>query len=138
MQVIPFESWHIQQIIPQDAQRVPSEHEAALLESSYGLAWTGFSDRPIACAGVVELWPGRAYAWALLDKSAGKHFIAITRAIRDKLNALPYRRIEMAVDEHFEQGHRWAKMLGFNRETTTPMRAYNPDGGNCHLYARIR
>ena len=42
----------------------------------------------------------------------------------------------MTVDCEFEQGHRWAKMLGFTMEAER-MRAYRPDGGDVALYARV-
>jgi hypothetical protein len=47
----------------------------------------------------------------------------------------PYKRIETSVATDFEQGHRWAQMLGFKNEGT--MRCFTPQGMDCDLYARI-
>lgn len=97
-----------------------------------------FHGEPVACAGVVEMWPNRGHAWALLGDNAGPHMIAITRAIRAFLDALPLRRVEMAVDPDFPAALRWARMLGFECETPSPMRAYCPDGRGAYLFARVR
>lgn len=90
----------------------------------------------VACAGVIPQWPGRAVAWALIGKEAGPHFIGIHRAVQRALDMHAFRRIETGVVCDFEEGHRWAKMLGFVREGR--MRAYTPDGRDCDLYALVR
>lgn len=111
----------------------------AALESPFGEAWTALVDaRPVACAGLVEVWEGRAYAWALLAEDAGPHMLAVTREIRSRIALAPFRRIEMAVAAGFTAGCRWAGMLGFICETPQPMRAYLPDGRDAWLYARVR
>lgn len=92
---------------------------------------------PVAAGGLVELWEGRAHAWALLGKQAKHHLLPITRAIRKRLASVPFRRIEMAVDAGFPQAIHWADMLGFECETPEPMRAYSPDGRACYLFARV-
>lgn len=107
------------------------------LAMPYGLSWTALDgDEPICCAGVVEVWEGRAYAWALLSEYAGPHLLTLTRVIRSRLASLRYRRVEMAVDAGFDAGCRWAKMLGFRLETPAPMRGYLPNGRSAWLYAR--
>ena len=91
----------------------------------------------MACAGLVEVWEGRAYAWAILSDNAGPYMLPLTREIRSKLAAAPFRRIEMAVDADFDAGARWAEMLGFRCETPAPMAAYLPNGRAAYLYARV-
>lgn len=93
--------------------------------------------KPIAAGGLVELWKGRAHAWALLGKEAKDHLLPITRAIRKHLARVPYKRVEMAVDAGFPQAIHWAFMLGFECETPEPMRAYSPEGRACYLFARV-
>lgn len=137
--VAPFEAKHLSMMVPQPRQKLPPDEHREALESPFGYAWTGFvDDRPVACAGVVELWRDRGQAWALLDVTAGRHMMRITRAIRHQLDALPFRRIEMAVDVDFPEAIRWALLLGFNLETPQPMKAYTPDGRACYQFARIR
>lgn len=138
MIVVPFEPSHALAMDVQPAQRM-SEFSPEALAAPAGDAWTGMVDgRPVACAGLVEVWAGRAYAWALLAAYAGPHMVSITRAIRCRLARSPYRRVEMAVDAGFSAGARWAELLGFERETPMPMRKYLPNGRDAWLYARTK
>ena len=114
------------------------EVTADALAGAYGTAWSAFVDGvPIACAGVVEVWAGRAYAWALLADRAGPHLLWLTREIRFRLDSLALRRVEMAVDAGFGAGARWARMLGFVCETPEPARCYLPNGRDAWLFARV-
>lgn len=92
----------------------------------------------IFIGGVVPMWQGRAAVWSLVSTYAGSDMLRIHRKVRQKLNDFneKYRRLEMTVDVGFTQGHRWAKMLGF--EVEGYMRAYRPDGGDMLMYSRIR
>jgi len=136
MIVVPFEALHLRMIRVQPSQIAEYAHADAL-DSPTGLAWTAFADgEPLACAGLVEVWEGRAYAWAILSVDAGRYMLALTRGIRSRLAAAPFRRIEMAVDAGFAAGARWAQLLGFRCETPEPMTAYLPNGRAAYLYAR--
>lgn len=133
VEVIPFERHHARLIVPQQAQ----EAEAALqIEAPDGPAWTAVVDGlPVACAGFVPVWIGRAYAWALLGADVGPHLLAVTRAIRCRLASSGFRRVEMAVDCEFANGRQWARMLGFECEGLA--RAYLPNGRDAWIYARV-
>lgn len=133
VEVIPFERHHARLIVPQPAQ----EAEAALqVEAPDGPAWTAVVDGlPVACAGFVPVWVGRAYAWALLGADVGPHLLAVTRAIRCRLACSGFRRVEMAVDCEFANGRQWARMLGFECEGLA--RAYLPNGRDAWIYARV-
>lgn len=131
MTIIPFEPHHAALIRPQDAQSADNAGGAAA-----GEGWTAVHDgAPVACFGVVLMWEGRGYCWALLDRDAGPHMLALTRAIRSLIAAAGLRRIEMAVDASFEAGRRWAGLLGFEPECLA--RGYFPDGRDAWLYARV-
>lgn len=133
VEVVDFEQAHIRLIRPQSAQQEETEIQQ---EAPEGQAWTALVDgRPIACAGFVLVWEGRAYAWALIDKDAGPYMLQITRVIRKHLAASGFRRVEMAVDRSFADGRRWAQMLGFECEGLA--RAYLPNGHDAWIYARI-
>lgn len=126
---------HLAQIRPQAAQ----SFEAAVqgLAVPPGDGWAAVvAGQTVAAAGLIELWPGRAYAWALLDRDAGQHMVGIVRAIRSRLDAACLRRIEMAVDAEFKPGARFAELLGFHLESRA--RAYFPNGGEGLVYVRIR
>ncbi len=136
MNIVPLCKEHLLALDVQPAQASEYAHADALT-SPIGLAWTAFrDDHPIACAGLVEVWEGRAYAWAILSRDARKYLRPLTREIRSRLAVAPFRRIEMAVDAHFAAGAKWARMLGFKCETPEPMQAYLPNGRPAYLYAR--
>ena len=135
LRIAAFEPAHVAQIAPQSAQL--GEVNAATTAAEYGTAWTAFAaGAPVCSAGLVEVWQGRAYAWALLSESAGRYMLPLTREIRSRLSASGFARVEMAVDADFDAGRRWAEMLGFTLETPQPMRNYLPNGRDAYLYAR--
>ncbi len=102
-----------------------------------GPAFAGMQDGTVCgCAGIVMLSAGRGHAWALLGTAAPAGFVAVHRAVAAFLDRQRLRRIETAVDSDFAAGHRWARMLGFEREGR--MRAYGLDGRDADLYARVR
>lgn len=139
IQIVPFEPEHADAMDVQIAQRMTPEERQQAMGESFGDAWTAMADgEPVACAGLVPVWFGRAYAWALLSESAGAHMVAITRAVRRALDMGEFRRVEMAVRAGFAEGERWARLLGFVLETPDPMRAYMPDGSDAYLYSRVR
>ena len=134
MIVVPLDAEHLRQIRPQAAQVGEVEAQRDLLP--VGAAWAAVVEgRAVACPGLVEVWPGRAYAWALLDRDAGRHMLALTRAIRSRLQTATWRRVEMAVDAEFAPGSRFAEMLGFERECRA--RAYFPNGHDAYIYVRV-
>lgn len=133
MMVVEFKPEHLHALDVQPAQR--DWYEAAV--PGFTRAWTAIADKPMACAGVIELWPQRGYLWALLDRNVGPQMLALTRAIRAGLDGLGFRRLEMTVDADFPAGIRWARMLGFHCETPEPMRAFTPAGRDCYLFARV-
>jgi hypothetical protein len=140
MDVVPFRAEHIEGLDLQDAQVYLGEWitpERAVMMEGFP-SFTGLADGAIlGFAGVIPAWGHRSIAWAILSRRACKYMVPITRATRAFLDQLQCRRIEAAVDVGFEPGHRWIQMLGFGLETPIA-RAYNPLGGDCSLYARVR
>jgi RimJ/RimL family protein N-acetyltransferase len=140
MDVVPFETVHLETIMLQPAQQhffsyFNSEYAEALKLS--GPAFTGIHEGCIlGCAGLVKQWENRAIAWALLSSDIGNEFVRIHRAVDRFLNLTDFDRVEAHVDADFEQGHRWIKMLGFKEEGY--MKRFNPNGGDAVLYARLK
>lgn len=138
--IVPFAPTHLESLALQPSQVGFSKY----FDPTYGPAlqsggpcFTGVEDKEvIGCAGVIRQWDNRAIAWALLSAHCGKNFPRIHKAVSRFLDSTEFRRIEAFVDVDFEQGHRWVNMLGFEREGY--MRAFNPDGRDAVLYARIR
>lgn len=140
MEVVPFKSEHFYAIEPQVAQNYVRElvSKAHVKALEQGGSFTCMHEgKPVCCHGWMEVFPHRAIAWAYLDKSAGKHLAKITRIGRAMMEGLKYNRIEMEVDCEFEAGHRWAKMLGFQKEVDR-MVGYRLDGGDSSIYTRMQ
>lgn len=143
MIVTAFRPVHLARLRLQPAQAALS---AEFLKPGYtdmlragGPCFTGMVDgQVIACAGVAEVWQGRALAWALVGEAAGRNMVALHRAVAGFLMQAPYRRIEATVDAGFDAAHRWIKLLGFQCETPDGMRQYNPNGGDAFLYSRTK
>jgi len=88
----------------------------------------------IACAGVVEIWTGRAQVWSLLSDRMPRYRKSIHRAVRTFLLGYRVRRLECVVDPRHEAALRWATRLGFHVEHLMPQ--YNPDGSDQLMLVR--
>lgn len=143
IQIVAFKAAHLQWLELQAAQAYLSadlaKPEHGILVERAGQGFTAMDgDTVIACAGVAEVWNGRAVAWAFISKDAGRHMMSIHRAVAGFLSASRFRRIEAWVDEGFEPGMRWMALLGFTQETALPMQGFRPDGGACFLFSRVK
>lgn len=108
----------------------------ALQSREGSMAYTALEgDEVLACGGIIDVWPGRGLGWMFLSQNAGRRMLSITRAVKRAIEAYPLRRIEITVDDGFENGHQWARMLGFRLETPEPMKGYMPDGRAAFQYA---
>lgn len=140
MIVAPFKREHLDILELQQAQAwirpmFNTKEYRDAIEGS-GPCFTGFHDGEVlGCAGIVHVWEGRAYAWALMSAIAGRHFISVFRAISRFLELQSIKRIEAVVQSDFEQGHRMIKMLGFSFEGE--LKAYLPNGADCAIYGRV-
>lgn len=138
--IVPMKPEHMLNLQLQPAQRVFSEiardpgYVQSLIDSGHAYSLVD-GDEVFACAGILPQWPGRSTCWALLGEVAGRRMVELHRAVLRSFEMHPARRIETTVFTGFEEGHRWARMLGFEREGR--MRAYAPGGEDCDLYARI-
>jgi len=85
------------------------------------------------------MWQGRGVAWALMSpRVPTSDFVRITRMVRRtlaKAQADGFRRIEASVDCEFENGHRWVKALGFERESL--LQKFSPEGRDHIGYVRL-
>ena len=143
MKIVRFLAVHLAALELQDAQTFfrsefgNPNYGAALEQSPH--AFTAIEgDTVLCCAGVHEVWDGRAVAWALMSKHAGAHLRTIHRAAKGFIEQSPWRRVEAMVESGFEPGHRWARMLGFSCETPDAMRGYSPTGVDFYLYSKVK
>ncbi|MEH6358831.1 MAG: hypothetical protein V7745_07565 [Pseudomonadales bacterium] len=142
IELVDFKAEHFKEMDLQEGQRylsswVSDAHAKSLEDQNW--SYSALDDGvPVCSAGVVEMWQGRGIAWAYVSGIVTpRKFITVHRMIDRFLNGCYLHRIEMTVDCEFDEGHRWAKMLGFDLEAER-MVAYRPDGGDCALYARTR
>lgn len=119
-----------------DAAILLSPEAADVINSTVAVsAWLGA--RCVGAAGIIEIWPGRATAWALLSKQAAPYMLQATRQVRSVLEMHKTNRIEATVLCDYEMGHKWIRLLGFELEATR-MKSYYPNGADVSLYARVR
>lgn len=141
MKIIPFKKAHLDKMIVQEHQKgyvfletsemfdqLAGEDSFSAIDDD-GTVW--------GCAGLVRITQTRGVAWAYLAQDMNARMITVTRAIKRYFEMSDLIRIEMQVDCEFPQGHRWAKMLGFEKECER-MRAFTPDLRDCALYAKVR
>lgn len=98
-------------------------------------AWTAWDGKTcLGVGGYAEHWPGRIGLWAFLSEDAGPRMVGLTRIVASNLDRLRDTRIEATTVTTFAPGHRWLRLLGFEREGT--MRRY-AHGLDYDLYARV-
>lgn len=137
-EIVPLTQELLEQIDVQQAQAKDAAVHSLRMPNSVMSGAAIVAGRPVAAAGIQEMWPGRGHAWALLGRDAGPHLLDVTRATRRALDCAPFRRVEITVDKDFHAAIRWAILLGFRLETPRPMRGYTPDGRACYLFARVK
>jgi hypothetical protein len=132
---------HIKYIAPQDGQ---AETQLAYMqpdmqhvfENEFTLsAWAG--SKCVGAAGLIQIMPHYAVAWAFIAKGAGPHMLEAVRAMTRVLDKSNFERIEMRVDRNFHKGHKLARLLGFRVEAPKMGKsgAFKEDET---LYARVR
>lgn len=137
----PFQPGHLRYVTPQKAQR--SEHAALLASDTPDIlgqhfALTGWDGvHCVGCAGLVRVYPHKALAWALLSKKAGKHMLHIARKVRHVIDASPYKRVELNVVADHRAGHRFAQLIGAQRDSGV-LRAHGAYGGDEVMYSIVK
>jgi RimJ/RimL family protein N-acetyltransferase len=139
--VVPFEAEHIFRMDLQEAQEWIKERlvlsQLRNLENEWAIT-VMVDGEPIACAGPIVYWPGRALLWSFISRRVDQsNFLKIHRRAKAFIAELPFRRLEANVDVNFEAGHRWVNALGFELEAPR-MKAFYIDGRDCSLYAKIK
>lgn len=139
MKIEPFKPEHLLAMSLLDSQPFI---KAGLSDPSYATAlaehgaYTAVEgERVLGCGGLVQVWPGRFQAWAVLDKNIGPHQMTKIHRAVSRFLALQTGRVEAVVATGFAPGHRWVRLLGFTRETEV-MRGWLPGGGDAIQYAR--
>ncbi len=132
---------HMRLIAPQEGDKynqlmyVTPEYADILADNFSLSAWDG--SKCIGAAGIIYINKFRSIAWALLGRDSGKHMLTLTRKVREIIHSHPSPRIEILVDYDFKEGHRWAKLMGFEVEAPR-MQKHGFFGNDETLYARIK
>jgi len=135
--IVPFRRWHLEWLGPEaEGGDFKLPWEAAQQLENSKLCWTGLYDgQPIVCGGVAQIFSHRHQAWMLLDMRTGRHMLWITKQVSAYLQKIR-GRIEFSVRADFEQGQRWAKLLGFEVEAPL-LKQYGHDKADHVGYVRI-
>jgi hypothetical protein len=137
--VVPFQPWHAIWLTLQRSQ----QDLASTLTLEYGHSlrlsgpcYTAFAGGTvIACAGVVEIWKGRAQVWSLLSDQFPVYRKAIHKAVKTFLRDYRMRRLECVIDPNNPAARRWAEHLGFEFEGY--MYGYTPNGETQMMLVRL-
>lgn len=126
-------------LTPHEAQAKQAEltpdNLLALLRSGPAW-WVRWNGRLVALGGLSVMWQGRAAVWGYLGGDAGPAMVCMTREVEKQLRAfaMDFPRIEAYVQRNHEAGHRWIRMLGFQKEGV--MRKFANDHDYV-MYARV-
>jgi hypothetical protein len=139
--IVPFKAQHMVDFEVQSMQAaeasILTQQEAMALENT--TAYSLFEEgRILACFGMIEVWAGRSIGWSYVSQHIGRRYVKLHRAALRVIDMCEWRRLETYVDVDFAEGHRWARMLGFQLEIDR-MRNFRPYGmGDSAMYVRIR
>lgn len=142
MRLEPLTAAHVRALCPQDAQSDLSIEDRVglcMAQAEAGLAYAVMDGDDVACVGGVLCdagWPGRGVVWSIVAEGARMH--GLTRIVRVWLDGLPLPRLELYVDATFLPGCKWARLLGFELETPTPMRKFLPNGSDAYMFGRVQ
>lgn len=105
-----------------------------------GSAYACINDGMVkALGGLADQGDGRSLVWALISKHlTGFEFVGFTKKCKQIVDEADKRRLEIIVKDGFDQGHRWAKMLGFRCETPDGMVNWFENNTKAYLYARAK
>lgn len=109
------------------------------MQSKLGTAITAYLyGRPAACFGLVNLWPGVAEMWLLIEERARKFGKTLTRGaigFRDyAVITHNLHRLQITVRCDDIRAVAWAETIGFQKECR--MKGYGPDQADFYLFAR--
>ena len=140
MRLVQYESSHLDSLDNLGCQEFLRPHVGLLKDVGYENLGPAFSvvidGKVIGAAGLIEMTKYRANTWALFSRTdLPQQFVAIHRATCKFLNEQSYKRIDAQVSFYDTHGHKWARMLGFQREVFCRAWAM-PDGSSVSEYVR--
>lgn len=140
LNTIPFKAEHARAMRVQPRQAawrdaVPDAHFKALeLHASVTIV---DGEEVLMCGGSIEVWPGRKVVWALMADGIKHRMLVCARITRRFLNAQFTGRLELDVERDHLEGHRFAQLLGFEKETDR-LRSFYTGGLDGTMYVRVK
>lgn len=125
LEVVPLRLKHLEELGHPDPACLGPHSQAGLRDG-----------KCVAAAGITEAWSGRGYAWFFENGLTKREWVEVTRLIRKALQSFDLRRIEAAVYDGHDAGHKWALKLGFHLESVCPR--YMPNGETGRLYVKFK
>ena len=110
----------------------------AILKAGKAMAWVDTARAEVlAVGGYIVRCEGVAWVWFLPSVRGSRMLLRMTRFFKRWVASLDGGiRVEAHVLADFQEGNRWARMLGMERETEEPIELW--DGRrNYHLWSRI-
>jgi len=117
----PFEPNDYEMYQGREFMQMPYALYPDLLARS-GPALTAVLDgAPVACGGLVRVWPGTAEGWMKVSPSATAvstmlFHRKVRQALRFYAELYNLHRVQTYIDPHYPLFHRWARALGFEQE----------------------
>ena len=141
MELVPFRPEHLAQIrlTERDMDLMMGINPLPMLQA--GPAFTLLNEKSVlGIGGIAMLWRGVGEAWVIASPEVQQNPIIFHRTIKKMLHIISdnmkLHRVQAAVMESFERGHKWIKLFGFKEEGK--MEGYGPNGENFIRYARTR
>lgn len=142
---VPFKSWHGIMILNSGDKWSPDGDPSSYFKPSVlrhlegQFSWTTLADGvPVACGGVMTIFPRHFSAWVFLDiAKSRRHMLVITRHVKWGLDQLHDCRVSASTPVDFAEGRRWLEMLGFVVETPF-LEKFGPNGADHVGYKLIK
>jgi hypothetical protein len=141
---VPFHSAHVAVMQLPEKTFLPASKGIDLqtmieAQAKLGQAITVYlHGRPVACFGNVELWPGVAELWSLIEDRARKYALTLTKVGKIYVDYVALsrnaHRLQITVRSGDIRAVRWAGALGFEQECL--MKRYGPDQSDFYLFSR--
>lgn len=117
--IVAFNLEHLQSFDPKsDFEDLERDMSRNILNNSMLILSLIWEEKTLAIVGVTQFRTGVGELWLLpsvnVDKVKFTFFKKIKNLINYVFNSLNFHRLEIAIDNEWEHGKKWARKLGFN------------------------
>jgi hypothetical protein len=141
MELVEYQPWHYEYLVGTTTQGILMGSEIIqMFGAAYYIKGDTFSakhnNKLIGCAGIIEMWPGVAEAWAALtdDIRMCPFFLhrKTYRIMKELINRNKYHRLQANISLDNATAIKWIERLGFSYEST--MKRFGADGSDHAMY----